>query len=113
MTNRITPAVASARKSLGEYKPLIKVGGRTEVVEQNPDRFARNTRGGMVQGNRYARGTTYSNRGDAIAAAQRMIDSRLADAIARHADFTVNQPNYRGQCIREILVWGGTAPIEE
>lgn len=105
-----TLAVASARKSLGEYKPLIKVGGRTEVIEQNPDRFARNTRGGMVQGSRYARGTTYSNRGDAIAAAQLVIDHRLADALERHADFTANNPNYDGQVIGEILTWGGTAP---
>ena len=106
-----TLAVASARKSLGEYKPLIKVGGRTEVIEQNPDRFARNTRDGMVTPNRYARGTTYASRDDAIAAAQQVIDLRLAAAIARHADFTANQPNYRGQCIGEILIWGGTAPL--
>ena len=61
MTNT-TPAIASARKSLGVYKPVIKVAGRTEVVEQSPDRFARNTRDGMVTPNRFARGTTYANR---------------------------------------------------
>ena len=106
-------AVASARKSLGAYKPIIKVAGRSEVVEQNPDRFARNTRDGMVTPNSFARGTTYASRDDAVAAAQRMIDSRLADAMARHADFTANRPAYKGQIVREILTWGGSAPIEE
>lgn len=101
-------AVATARKSLGVYKPVIAVGARTEVVEQSPDRFARNTRDGMVTPNSFARGTTYASRDDAVAAAQRMIDSRLADAVARHADFTANRPAYRGQIIREILIWGGT-----
>ena len=90
------------------YKPVIRIGGRTEVVEQNPDRFARNTRDGMVTPNSHARGMTYANRDDAIAAAQRVIDLRLAAAIARHADFTANRPQYRGQCVSEILLWGGS-----
>lgn len=70
-------AKASARKSLGEYKPLIVYpDGRTKVCEQSPDRAARNTPKGIVQGNRYARGKTYATRAEAIAAAQDVIDYR-------------------------------------
>ena len=108
MTNRITPAVASARKSLGEYKPLIKFGdGRTQVVETNPDRMAVYTKHGRVEGNRYARGATYTNRADAIAAAQKAIDEGLAAAIAHYAKV----PHRYN--VGAILIYGGTDPAAD
>ena len=79
-------ATASARKSNGEYKPLISFsGGRTEVVEQSSERAGVYTKHGFIAGNRYARGSTYDNRADAIAAAQAEINRRRADLIA-HAE---------------------------
>ena len=110
-------ASASARKSLGEYKPIIKIGNRTEVVEQNPDRFDRHTKRGIIKGNKFARGTTYKNRADAIAAAQRLIDFRREDAEARLAEIiewaTKGNPEKYARGIRyiqqEVVLWGGAA----
>lgn len=95
-------AQASARKSNGEYKPMIKVGSNTTIVEQNPERFDKHTKFGVVKGDRYARGTTYSVRADAIAAAQRFIDARLAETLVKFEKF--GQPE---KMKREITLWGG------
>lgn len=104
---------ASARKSLGEYKPLIVYpNGRTEVVEQSPDRFDRNTKRGMIKGNRMARGNTYTTREDAIAAAQEMIDFRRDEAIRRYYNMkngpTERVRNGADMIIKEIELWGGS-----
>jgi len=73
----MTAAKASARKSLGEYKPLIVYpNGKTEVCEKSPERANHYTAKGMIKGNRYARGKTYADRAEAIAAAQDVIDYR-------------------------------------
>lgn len=107
----MTIAVASARKSLGEFKPLIVLGNKTEVCESSPERCDRYTERGVIKGSRYARGTTYQTRGEAIAAAQLVIDARLADARERLARFsTMNNPQRdRGIAIvrNEIIMWGG------
>jgi len=78
-------AVASARKSLGEYKAVIVIKEgtktlRTQVVEKSPERFDVNTKHGVVEGNRYARGTTHESREAAIEVAQREIN-RLLDRV--------------------------------
>ena len=72
-------AIASARKSLGEYKPLILIKDgsetiRSQVVEKSSERFDRNTKSGIILGNKYARGNTYSSKEEAILAAQSEID---------------------------------------
>lgn len=72
-------AIASARKSLGEYKPLIliKDGSKTirsQVIETSPERLDRNTKSGIILGNKFARGNTYSTREEAILVAQAEID---------------------------------------
>ncbi len=110
---------ASARKSLGEFKPLIVYSdGSTEVCEKSPERSPQYIRGeGMVAGKRYARGTTYTVKADAVAAAQAVIDARLAEAQARLADFEANAPEHLREklCARvrnEIEAWGG-APVQE
>jgi len=77
-------AKASARKSLGEYKPLISYSnGQTEVCEKSPERFDKHTKYGIVKGNRYARGNTYPTREEAILVAQTIIDMRKEDALRR------------------------------
>ena len=80
-------AVASARKSLGEYKPLILIKDgtktiRSQVVEKSVERFDRHTKNGIIPGNQYARGNTYSSREEAILAAQSEIDF-LFDQVSR------------------------------
>jgi hypothetical protein len=119
MEQKITLAVASARKSLGEYKPLIEYRQgsrilRTEVCEKSPERSAHYVRGeGMVGGNRMARGTTYKLREDAVAVAQAWIDARREEALARYQDF-LNHPAERirdvaWKVLREAQCWGHTS----
>lgn len=107
----MTAARASARKSLGEYKPLIVYpDGRTEVCEKSPDRVSRNTPKGMVPGNKYARGTTYMARVDAIAAAQAIIDYRREATEAEYLKWlesdheTIRNSAHRKRA--EALLWG-------
>ena len=97
---RTITAKASARKSTGEYKPIVVIGNKTTVVEQNPERFDVNTRNGVVKGNKFARGNTYPTREDAIAAAQRYIDFRLEEATARFNKYGVDKIK------REMVLWG-------
>lgn len=101
-------AVASARKSKGEYKPIIKYpNGKTEVVEQNPERFTKYTPKGEIPGNKYARGNTYTTREEAINAAQNAIDMRLAEAKKRHAKFSEKQKEKSKDRIQqELALWG-------
>jgi hypothetical protein len=107
------PAKASARKSLGEFKPLIVYpNGGTEVCEKSPERTDHYTRHGIVPGNRYARGTTYKTREEAIAAAQAVIDARRADAERRLALWTSQNHDGRldkgiASVRQEIETWGG------
>ena len=106
-------AKASARKSLGEFKPLIIYpNGSTEVCEKSPERADQYTRNGVIPGNRYARGNTYATREEAIAAAQAVIDARRVDAEQRLALWTSQNTNGRfdrgiAAVRREILTWGG------
>ena len=105
-------AKASARKSLGEYKPLIVYPeGRTEVCEQSPERFDRYTKQGVIKGQRMARGNTYATREEAIAAAQAVIDARRDEAISRYNKYS-NHPleKIRAMAERvahEVETWGG------
>lgn len=74
---------ASARKSLGEFKPLIvHDSGRTEVVGQrgHTEHWLALTNGGETY--RARRGVTFAARADAVAYAQRHID-RLREFKAR------------------------------
>lgn len=100
-------AKASARKSLGEYKPLIVYpSGSTEVCEKSPERQDRYTKHGVIKGNKKARGTTYPTKEEAVAAAQRVIDLRLEDAYARKAKFEMfGRPTEKIQA--EIDLWSG------
>lgn len=74
-TDRKGPIMrASARKSLGEYKPLIvHKSGRTEVVGQrgHTERWVALTNSGETY--RARRGVTFKSREDAVAYAQRHI----------------------------------------
>ena len=101
-------AKASARKSLGAYKPIIEYPAgspnKTEVLEQSVDRFDRNTRTGMVKGDKFARGNTYLTREEAVAAAQAVIDARLAGARDRLARCPERS---RHHVLREVALWGG------
>lgn len=86
----MSAAKASARKSLGDFKPLIVYpGGKTEVCEQPPERFDRHTKNGVIPGQRMARGTTYKTREEAVAVAQAWIDLRRADAERRIAEWSL------------------------
>lgn len=70
---------ASARKSLGEFKPLIvHANGRTEIVGQrgHTEHWQAFTNGGETYHAR--RGVTFTEREDAVAYAQRHIDRLLA-----------------------------------
>lgn len=99
---------ASARKSLGEYKPLLVYpNGKTEVCEQSAERFDRNTKKGMVNGNRMARGNTYASRQDAIEAAQKVIDTRRVDAETMYEKFMKNNKVDGAKRKREeAILWG-------
>jgi hypothetical protein len=105
-------AKASARKSLGKYKPLIVYpAGNTEVVEQSPERFTRNTKLGEIKGNKLARGTTYATREEAIAAAQKLIDLRREDAMVRYNQFLSHPAEHirasAWKVVAEVRLWGG------
>jgi hypothetical protein len=107
----MTVAKASARKSLGEYKPLIVYPcGRTEVCEQSPDRHDRNTKRGVIKGNKMARGTTYSTRDEAVAAAQEWIDMRREDALDRSANWSKIPGREAGvkRAQDEARLWGAS-----
>jgi len=71
---------ATARKSLGEYKPVIRyASGRTEICGQNARlirEFAQTKFGHCSERIKYKRGVTFASRNDAIAYAQRVIDQR-------------------------------------
>jgi len=74
---------ASARKSLGEYKPLIiHDSGRTEVIgkRSHTEHWIALTNAGTTQ--HFSRGVTYAERADAVAHAQKHID-RLKEFKAR------------------------------
>ena len=109
----MTAAIASARKSLGEYKPLIVyANGSTEVCEKSPERAGLHTRQGYIPGKRMARGTTYANRAEAVVAAQAVIEARRQDAAARLAKYEVSAPEHLREKIcadvrRELETWGG------
>ena len=93
----IETAQASARKSYGEYKPVVRLpGGRTRVTEQS-----------LVS--KRSRGTLYATRPEAVAAAQRYIDAARADAEARLAKYLAQGRTGRGiACLRaEVAMWGG------
>lgn len=100
-------AKASARKSLGEYKPLIVYpNGSTEVCEKSPERSDRHTKYGVIKGNKKARGTTYTTKEEAVAAAQKCLDLRLEDAYARYAKYEkMGKPTDKIQA--EIDLWSG------
>jgi hypothetical protein len=102
---------ASARKSLGEYKPLIVYpSGKTEVCEKSPDRFDRHTKHGVIKGNRMARGNTYETKEEAIAAAQHVIDIRRNDALRRielYSKYPERQDSVR-RIIEEAKLWGAS-----
>ncbi|WP_292486517.1 hypothetical protein [Methanohalobium sp.] len=105
-------ASANARKSKGEYKPLIVFTDdqrvsfkKTEVVETSEKRIGVNTKNGFVAGDRYARGTTYKTRKEAVQAAQAEINNRYQTYKAnydnlvsdkrpqRHLDYVLAQMN--------------------
>lgn len=101
MTNHV---IASARKSKGQYKPIVLFPcGRTLVVEQSPERFGRNTRTGYIEGQRFARGVTYASREEAIEAAEKYIAWQLAEAIAHRDRKTI--PRVQDQA--NVILWGG------
>ena len=106
---------ASARKSPrwgGEYKPVIVYpNGRTEIVEQSSERFDKYTQRGVIPGYTYARGNTYANREDAVAAAQRWIEACLAGAIEARARHALRYPDKVEDRAKHhdaaIALWGG------
>lgn len=103
----MTAVTASARKSLGEFKPIIVYpNGKTEVCEQSPERANQHTKYGVIKGNRMARGTTYKTREEAIAAAQAVIDARRDEAIARREHYAAHGKMVE-RITREIKTWGG------
>jgi len=109
MTNRT--AKASARKSFGEYKPLIQFSdGSTEVCEKSPERQDRYTKRGLIPGKRMARGKTYPTREEAVAVAEEIIAMRLAHTEAQFADL-LNRPNASASAIAyvkaSIALWSG------
>ena len=107
MTN--TFAKASARKSLGEYKPIIVYpNGKTEVCEKSPDRFDKYTKKGVIKGNRMARGNTYETKEQAIDAAQRIIDLRREDALERVNKWSKISGRESGveRAMQEAILWG-------
>ena len=102
---------ATARKSLGEFKPLIRYDdGSTEVCEKSPERAGQHTKVGYVPGNRMAHGPTYATREEAIVAAQATINARLSDAKNRLAEYEMNAPLHLREKIcadvrREVEFW--------
>jgi hypothetical protein len=102
-------AKASARKSLGEYKPLIIYpNGSTEVCEKSPERNDRNTKAGLVKGNRLARGKTYTTKEEAVEAAQNVIDIRRQDALSRIEKWSGINGKENGveHARKEAILWG-------
>jgi hypothetical protein len=105
----MSAAKASARKSLGEFKPLIVYpDGKTEVCEQSPDRQERYTKQGIVRGNRLARGNTYLTKEEAVEAAQIVIDIRREDALRRVKEWSVIPGRESGveHSRKESILWG-------
>lgn len=79
---------ASARKSLGEFKPLIiHASGRTEVVGQrgHTEHWIALTNGGETYHAR--RGVTFKTREEAVAYAQARIDRLTEFAAKRRAEY--------------------------
>lgn len=111
---------ASARKSQGEYKPVIvHTSGRTEVLQQATVKpYSRTLDGKRRLYTAEARGTTYATREEALAVAQAHIDRCLADALKRRAAAKARREEAVARGInmdhlpltpydREVAVWGG------
>lgn len=82
----------SARKSHGEYKPIIIHGcGRTEVIGQRGtiQNWVALTNSGETYYPR--RGITFTNREDALACAQRAIDRRVSFRAQRRKQLQAEQ----------------------
>lgn len=110
------PVKASARKSLGEYKPLLVFAdGSTKILEQAPERKLQYSRAESRYhiANKMARGMTYTTREEAIVAAEAHIADRIAEARERYEKFEATAPEHLKQNLlasvkREIELWGGT-----
>ena len=87
-------STASARKSFGSYKPVIvhdrgSLTERTEVVGTRAETRYREWIDGRPNPRtaytHYERGMTFSDRGGAVQYAQRVIESRIKDALSMAA----------------------------
>lgn len=86
---------ASARKSLGEYKPLIiHASGRTEVIGK---REATGYQARVEGKERYRRGLTFTDRAAAMAYAQRHIDRLIEDRARRDRQRAERHARYAEQ----------------
>ena len=112
-------ATASARKTNGEYKPLVKFPGNSRrkslVVEQSPERRDFHNGHEWVPGNKYARGNVYASREEAVAAAQRYIDQQLQRAIAdraRQIELYGGMGRHLKWADATVALWGGSADAD-
>ncbi|WP_085044314.1 hypothetical protein [Ensifer aridi] len=92
----------SARKSYGEFKPvIIHDSGRTEIVGQrgHVQRVRPETvfYSGPTEIHHSERGVTFTDRGDAIAYARRVIEDRKASYAAREAEREARHKRYAEQ----------------
>lgn len=68
--------IPSARKSKSGYKPILKKGRETEVVQQAQRKRYDKVLGEWVWSDKYAVGATYPSREEAIAAADSVRQER-------------------------------------
>ena len=90
---------ASARKSLGEFKPLLVFpSGKTTVCHQALAK--------------YERGYTFKTRADAVACAQKVINKNLL-AIVERATKQASHPARVARFQADFSMWGGAGAIED
>ena len=100
--------VAGARKSYGEYKPVIvHPDGRTEICGQNVrwERIEAQTRfySGPSERLVYRSGVTFKTREEAIAFAQKDIEFRREAMTRSRVEFTARQAMYGAQAASRTI----------
>lgn len=97
-TQGMSEMKATARKSLGEYKPvIIHDSGRTEVVGKrgHTEHWQALTNCGETY--RPRRGVTFTTKEDAIAYAQKHIDRLTEFAARRRAEYAARHDHTRNE----------------
>ena len=103
---------ASARKSNGVYKPVLRhANGKTQVLERPSEHFNSVTRDGTFPpSDKFAIGATYANRAAAIEAAQGYLDRMVAQMVAtltREVEMFAPSERAIRYCSEQVAYWKG------